>query len=138
MSPNYNLDFASPSPIHTMPNSSLKITSTVKLASGRRTLINRILLIMSRTPYARGWLGCLSKLHRQRVMSRCLQSRVPVKHIPTPGRRNIINIRESLIDTAQVYKNEAHVGAAVRECASKREDIFISVFYARKLVSSTL
>ena len=30
------------------------------------------------------------------------------------------------VDSAQVYRNEAHVGAAVRESGLNREDVFIS------------
>lgn len=34
--------------------------------------------------------------------------------------------KTSHIDTAQAYRNESHVGAAVRESGLKREDIFVS------------
>lgn len=39
------------------------------------------------------------------------------------------------VDSAQVYRNEAHVGEAVKESNVPREDIFLSKFSPLKLAS---
>lgn len=48
------------------------------------------------------------------------------KHLTTQSCTKAIELGYRHIDTAQVYGNEVEVGAAVKKCGLKREDIFIT------------